>query len=190
GLIYCLTHAASLWSEPVLLDQAEQSIGFLNESIEEDRHFDILAGAAGYLCVLESFYRSRPSPAALEGITRCADHLVRNAEQMTRGKAWPLFGGMASAPLTGFSHGASGISYSLLMAFARTGDERYRETALDAIEYERSQFVSSEGNWRDLRTLPNTADIDDRFMVAWCHGAPGIGLARMHAMPFIDEPQL
>jgi len=62
GLIYCLTHAASLWSEPELLDQAEQLIGFLNESIEEDRNFDILAGAAGYLCVLEGFCRSRPSP--------------------------------------------------------------------------------------------------------------------------------
>ena len=108
---------------------------------------------------------------------------------MQRGKAWPSLGSMASAPLTGFSHGASGISYSLLKAFARTGDVRYREAALDGIEYERSQFVSSEGNWRDLRTLPNTPDVDDRFMVAWCHGAPGIGLARMHALPFIDDPQ-
>ena len=79
GLIYCLTHAANLWSEPALLDQAEQLIGSLNESIERDRNFDILVGAAGYLCVLEGFYRSRPLPAALEGITRCADHLVSNA---------------------------------------------------------------------------------------------------------------
>ena len=33
-------------------------------------------------------------------------------------------------------------------------------------------------------------DEPERFPVAWCHGAAGIGLARLRILPFLNDPQL
>jgi lantibiotic modifying enzyme len=76
---------------------------------------------------------------------------------------------------------------------ARTGDERFRAAALDGIRYERSLFSVEDGNWPDLRvhgpqekqSLPQTPE----FSVAWCHGAPGIGLARLLCRRLHNDPQ-
>src|SRR5437870_1613255 len=66
--------------------------------------------------------------------------------------------------------------------------------ALGGIAYERSLFSAEAGNWPDLRV----ADTDLRqapgeklpFPVAWCHGAPGIGLARLLCRRLLDDPLL
>ncbi|MDQ5853873.1 MAG: hypothetical protein M3380_17770, partial [Chloroflexota bacterium] len=59
--------------------------------------------------------------------------------------------------LTGFSHGAAGIAY------------------------EASVFAPDAGNWPDFRHEEQPA-----FMSAWCHGAAGIGLARLGGLPLLD----
>ena len=65
-----------------------------------------------------------------------------------------------------------------------------RRTASDAIAYERALFSSKPGNWPDLRASDDSVTESDKqkFMVAWCHGAPGIGLARIHSLQHLDEP--
>jgi lantibiotic modifying enzyme len=72
-----------------------------------------------------------------------------------------------------------------------TGEERFRTATLAAIAYERSLFSPEAGNWPDLRdpeTQSQTANNNhNRFMTAWCHGAPGIGLARLHSLPHLDN---
>ena len=73
-----------------------------------------------------------------------------------------------------------GIAWPLLRLAAETGGRRYRETALQALEYERSLYRPDKHNWPDLRegaTLEGAAE--PHFMWAWCHGAPGIGLGRL-----------
>lgn len=91
---------------------------------------------------------------------------------------------MASAPLAGFSHGAAGIAAALALLARRTGQSTYAAMADEAIAYERSLFDPVAGNWRDLRSLKPDADLDgklpDHFPVAWCNGAPGIGMGRLH----------
>src|SRR5262249_12347566 len=87
--------------------------------------------------------------------------------------------------LTGFSHGASGIGWALLELHAKTGDSRYRHAAEQAFLYERSHFDSHHQNWPDFRNMeeagmPVRSD-QPSFAVSWCHGAPGIGLARLRA---------
>jgi lantibiotic modifying enzyme len=90
------------------------------------------------------------------------------------GLCWPV----PLGPLAGLSHGAAGIAWALLALFARTGEERFRTAARGGIAFERSVFSTEAGNWRDLRD-PEHA----RFPTAWCHGAPGIGLARLATVP-------
>ncbi len=114
---------------------------------------------------------------------------------MGQGVGWapPSRGGR---PLAGLSHGAAGIAWSLLELNALTGVEAFRTTAFAAIEYERSLFSSEAGNWPDLRDYEasNQAAKDGRekghFMSAWCHGAPGIGLARLYSLRHLDDSKI
>jgi lantibiotic modifying enzyme len=98
---------------------------------------------------------------------------------MKRGIGWSIEGAI-TRPLTGFSHGTAGIAWALLELAALTGEEHFRKAALDAIAYERDLFSPEAGNW------PHLAD-NDSFWVTWCHGAPGIGLARLCSLRYLDD---
>ena len=97
-------------------------------------------------------------------------------------------------PLAGFAHGAAGIAWALLELAAVTGEERFRVAARQAIDYERSLYSPEAENWPDLRQLEisgaDTEPDSDRFMTAWCHGAVGIGLARLRALQHLNDPKL
>jgi lantibiotic modifying enzyme len=82
--------------------------------------------------------------------------------------------------LTGFSHGAAGIAYALLRLSSATGDPVYRSAAAEAIAYEDELFEPTLENWPDLR------EEEAGYKVNWCHGAPGIGLARLGGLDEID----
>jgi lantibiotic modifying enzyme len=112
---------------------------------------------------------------------------------MEQGIGWYTKSAGAIA-LTGFSHGAAGVSWALLELAVLTGEERFREAARAGIAYERSLFSREMGNWPDLREQPRinptVSDHRNTFMVAWCHGAPGIGLARLCALSHLDDASL
>src|SRR5262245_7727890 len=190
GLIYALTHLGQIWREPELLDQAEELIGLLQDGIAKDRTFDIIGGAAGYLCVLGGFYEVTGSSIARLSVVACAEHLLANAQTMPQGIAWEMLPSQSHAPLTGFSHGVSGIAYALLRAGVLTGEERFYEAAAKAIAYERTQFIPDQRNWRDLRKLSERPLDERQNMIAWCHGAPGIGLGKLYALPLLNDPEI
>jgi len=194
GLIYALTHLGQIWREPVLHEQAEEMIGLSQDSIAKDQTFDILGGAAGYLCALSGFHEVTGSSVARRSVGACAEHLLTNAQTAPQGIAWNTMPSQSHAPLTGFSHGVSGVAYALLRAGALTGEERFFEAAAKAIAYERTQFIPDQQNWRDLRKLsesPPDGLLDElQNMTAWCHGAPGIGLSRLYAAPLLNDPEI
>jgi lantibiotic modifying enzyme len=72
-----------------------------------------------------------------------------------------------------------------------TGEKRFETAALSAIDYERSLFSPEFGNWVDLRNLEspgfNGKGSAHDFVTAWCHGAPGIGIARLTSLPFLND---
>lgn len=89
---------------------------------------------------------------------------------------------MNGRPLLGFSHGAAGIAWALWTHAARTSDAQARATAIAALAYENGEFDECLGNWPDHR---DSASADQ---YTWCHGAPGVGLARA-AMLATDRPE-
>jgi class II lanthipeptide synthase len=109
---------------------------------------------------------------------------------MEDGLGWVIVAA-GPTPLAGFSHGAAGIAWALLELAALTGEERFRTAACAAITYERSLFSHEAGNWPDLRELKTARQAGDndqqRLMMAWCHGAPGIGLARLCSLQHLDD---
>jgi lantibiotic modifying enzyme len=65
--------------------------------------------------------------------------------------------------------------------YRRTEETRFLEGALEAFRYENHWFQPAEDNWPDFR-WHDGSDAPAPCMVAWCHGAPGIGLARLAAL--------
>lgn len=192
GVLYTLAHLGALWNRPKLLEEAEKIVGTLPPLIEQDEALDIIGGAAGCLGGLLSLYAAAPTRATLDAALRCGTHLVARALPMKQGVAWAPHV-PARAPLAGFSHGAAGIAWALLELGACSGQERFRDTAAAALAYERSLFSPAAGNWPDLRRAddqPTTADQPASFFLSWCHGAPGIGLSRLHARAHLDDPAL
>ena len=128
-------------------------------------------------CSACSRYSASGDHLALERALLCGDHLLAHRS----GAAWLT---IAEVPLAGFSHGAAGIAYALVQLHAATDDARYRDAALAAMAYECDLFSFYDGNWPDLRVEPVT------YPVHWCHGAAGIGLARIGCLSVLDRPEL
>jgi type 2 lantibiotic biosynthesis protein LanM len=201
GIIFALTHLGQLWNEPALLNEAEDVVGRLPELVEKDQELDIIAGSAGCIGSLVALYQCRPSDRALAVAVQCGDWLIGRAQAMEHGIAWltPI---APKNPLAGFAHGAAGMAWALLRLAGITGAERFQKTALSALDYERSLFSAEAGNWPDLREPDNdepgkgtppvfgakTGSVP--FMNAWCHGAPGIGLARLSSLPHLDDANI
>lgn len=181
GLIYALVYLARLWRDSRLLDEAEGIAGHLSRHIDSDERWDVLSGSAGAILSLLRLYRAQPRPEVLAAAVRCGDRLLSHAEEREAGLAWscPETQGRA---LAGLSHGAAGIAWALLELGEATRDTRYDAAARAAIRYERSLFSAEAGNWRDLR--------EEGFATAWCHGAPGIGLARVQCLPMLDGDEV
>ena len=91
--------------------------------------------------------------------------------------------------MTGFSHGAAGIAYALLRLSRAAGEPAFRAAALEGIGYERSHFDPAAGNWPDVRE-PAGGDGQGAYRTAWCHGAPGIAIARLGGLGLADTPEV
>jgi type 2 lantibiotic biosynthesis protein LanM len=193
GSIYALTHLGALWKQPELWAEAERIVGHLPDLIEQDERLDIIGGAAGCIGGLVSLYRCTRSEHALAAAIQCGERLLASSRNMEQGIGW-VTSADSTPPLTGFSHGAAGVAWALLEAGALSGQERFRRAAQDAMAYERGLFSAERGNWPDLRP-PQTPGQEpraeqNRFMTAWCHGASGIGLARLHALQHLEDPEI
>ena len=150
---------------------------------------DFIGGAAGGILALlgpgipEAPEHFRRAAVAL-GETICAA-----AEPIGPAWAWTSIrasgADLGPRPLTGLSHGAAGLGLALVALFTATGREDFRDGARRAFAYEDGLFDERRGNWPDLRR--HEADDRPRFAVAWCHGAPGIVLARLRALELDPE---
>jgi type 2 lantibiotic biosynthesis protein LanM len=179
GLVFLLVHLGALWHDAGLIDEATHLAEDLRPLIFYDRNFDIVAGAAGCIPSLLALYQATGDGRALAASRECGDHLLSHALPMPRGVAWPSHSLAGGRALTGFAHGAAGIGWALIELSAASGDERFRRAGLEAFDYEDSLFSREARNWPDLR---GDDDAHPGFMTAWCHGAPGIALARLRTL--------
>jgi lantibiotic modifying enzyme len=150
----------------------------------EEREFDLLAGMAGAVAALVVLRDILDAPSLLDFAARLGDELLHAADKTQTGYTWRSINFPDQRNLTGFSHGAAGVGYALLELFQATGNPNYRHAAEQAFGYERQWFDEEAGNWPDFRTESGRRrDVQSppSFATAWCHGAPGIALARLRA---------
>ncbi|MBD2449030.1 type 2 lantipeptide synthetase LanM [Nostoc sp. FACHB-152] len=180
SIVYTLVQSSQFLQEHILLKDAQQAAALITPAnIASDRKFDIVSGAAGAILGLLSLYSYIPDPVVLEQAVTCGYHLINHRSVSSSGyRAWAT---LDEKLLTGFSHGAAGIAYALLRLYAVTQDTMFLAAADEAIAYENSVFSPTAQNWPDFRGDKPV------FIASWCHGAPGIALARLGSLNILDN---
>jgi lantibiotic modifying enzyme len=142
---------------------------------------DLMSGNSGAIPVLLELARDSGLAGYHDLATRLGLEIVDAAIRRDQTCRWdPDLAsgpGVSVAPLTGLSHGAAGIGLALYELYAATGQTDFLATARGAFAFEDSLFDASRGNWPDRRKSLES----NVFARAWCHGAPGIALARLRA---------
>jgi lantibiotic modifying enzyme len=133
-----------------------------DDLIAEDRQLDVVSGCAGAILTLLRLYRETGWQDALKTAVRCGEQLMATERPGAEGqRSWR--GAQPNPPgITGMSHGAAGFGYALTELAAVTGRADFAEAAVEC-------FAFASGHFR-AENLPRSQ---------WCHGAVGIGLARL-----------
>jgi lantibiotic modifying enzyme len=182
GVAYALARCGALLDRQSFVDAARRLLRDLIDDPATDTLLDVISGAAGAVTPLLALADLLDDDAARELAERLGTRIIDAAEKSDGGWSWGELatGFVARRNLTGFGHGTAGYAWALCELYAARGERRFLDAALEAIRYENSVFVPDRNNWPDYRF----ADGRDRPApcgLAWCFGAPGIGLSRLRA---------
>jgi type 2 lantibiotic biosynthesis protein LanM len=185
SVIYALTRLAGFLGRGDYLEDARRLAAAVDAgALARDRHYDVIGGAAGLILALVPLCRATEDAAGRRLAEAAGDHLLdRRTAASTGHRVWAA-GRMP--PLTGFSHGAAGIALALARLADLTGAERFREAAREAIAFERAAYSAGHGGWPDFRPRPDGGPLG--YPCQWCHGAAGIGLARLASRALLGDP--
>jgi type 2 lantibiotic biosynthesis protein LanM len=175
SVVYGFCVIAKCLGEPALLQDAERAARlFTDELIAADKQLDVMGGAAGAILALLRLHRDTQSDDVLARAIRCGEHLLaQDRVGPARRRSW-IGQGLGGAPLNGMSHGAAGFAYALAALAATSGREQFADAAAECIGFEDQTYDPARHNWPDLRVPGQPV-----WPCQWCHGAPGIGLARL-----------
>jgi len=176
----------------------EREMAWLTERIlhglAEPHTLDVISGSAGAIPVLLNLARRPGLEAFRELAVACGSELCRAASWSGPMCWWEsrlMTGKAGNPPATGFSHGASGCGLALLLLYAFSGREEFLRTARGAFAFEDSLYSEAAGNWIDTR-FPYRSEggvLKGTCQRAWCHGGPGIAIARMFAAVLDPDEQ-
>ena len=197
SIVYTLAVMAKcLDNGELLVDAKATSELFTGELIAADKQLDVMGGSAGAILGLLRLYRDTHSAAVLGRAVECGEHLLAQPRIGAEGRrTWigqefraqalgsnGSEGQSLARGLNGMSHGAAGFAYALASLAAASGREDFAHAAAECIAYEDTTYDEQHHNWPDLRAANAQA-----WPCQWCHGAPGIGLARLAMRKFDDK---
>lgn len=207
GLAWVAVRLAEIFERPAYAELARHLLEPLAGRESDDSGLDVIGGAGGAIPACLDL-AEKTGWDELRAVAReLGEHLIRQAQRRPDGWSWATGGESAVRNLAGFAHGASGIGLALLELEQATGDGRFRFAAEMAFLYERRLFNEERSNWPDLRhkdlgeaLFEQRLDelrrafgdgkppvYEEKYMTAWCHGSPGIGLARLRAFELTGQ---
>lgn len=154
---------------------------------------DVISGSAGAVAPLLDAAARHDRADFRTAAIRHGERLLAEARIGERGWSWDtMHAGPGQPDLNGYAHGVAGIACALAELYAVTGDDRFAAAAREGFRYERSWFNPAFGNWPDLREHARVGESggEPSYTVAWCHGAPGIGLSRLRAWRILKDAAL
>lgn len=196
GIAYALVRCGEIFDDESLVERGLSLAEALATEEPDERATDVLAGSAGAIPALLLLQQKYKRDALLDLALNHGNFLVGAARKTPQGWSWNTLNiepERRRQDLTGFSHGAGGIAWALLELHRATGEGRFRVAAEQGFHYERQHFNAEQGNWPDFRGLYDPwmgggeGDSGPGYMIAWCHGAPGIGLSRLRAYALTGE---
>ena len=175
SIVYALTVMANCFHDHDLLADAHVAAElFTDDLIAADKQLDVIGGSAGAILCMLRLYRESQSEDVLRRATKCGEHLIGQIRLGPEGRRSWVGQGLGPQALNGMSHGAAGFAYALASLSAATGREEFAQAASECIAFENSSYDAKRHNWPDLR-----GGGEPSWPCQWCHGAPGIGLARI-----------
>jgi type 2 lantibiotic biosynthesis protein LanM len=187
GIAWACREAGRLLDHEALAARGERALRLAGDIAPNRQRVDIINGSAGLIPVL-LHAAAQGDEEALAAALRHGDHLLGLAERSERGWSWDTLNMPSEPNLLGFAHGVSGIACALAELARVTGRADFLTAAHEASRYERHYFRPAEGNWPDLRSFVQPVPGGDPpCMLAWCHGAPGIGFARLHIWQLLPD---
>lgn len=171
GTIYGLVRIADLLGEEQYREAAAALAATLpRERLASDDWLDVYQGGAGAILGLLALHEATGDGAALDRARLAGDRLLEASEDHDGVPVWWTTD--EGVLRQGLSHGVSGIAFALARLGAVTGRSAYLDTATESLAFERDLYDPEEHNWRDRR-------FDGECTRTYCHGRPGIGLARL-----------
>ncbi|MEZ0258961.1 MAG: type 2 lanthipeptide synthetase LanM family protein [Chthoniobacter sp.] len=188
SVIYSFVCIHRLIDDPSYLEAARRIARVITpEKIMADEVLDVHGGSAGAILGLLALHAATPEADVLRRAEQCGDHLLlKRVEGPQGGMAWRTY--PEGTKLAGFAHGASGIAYALARLGAVTKREDFLQAAREAFAYERTIYDAEARNWPVL--TPPGSRAKPLLVNAWCHGAPGVALARLGCLDLVDDPVL
>lgn len=186
GIAYAAARIGRLLADDALV---AEGVALARRAVanDGDHLLDVIGGHAGAIAPL-LWLASLPGGAELQStVVAFAEAIAAAATTDEDVWRWDndraCGAGVGATPLCGFAHGASGMGLALIEAGVRFDRDDLIAGGLAAFRYEDGLFDEAQGNWPDLRAPRGDPSSRHRsFMVAWCHGAAGIGLARLRAL--------
>lgn len=203
GVIYTCIRLYELNKQKKYLDTAlDLSLSNRKNIIEHTAKADLLSGYSGSLFVFTLLYHYLKSAVILAMIQQMVNRLVQEARISETGLKWDYNRSKSAFDsLAGFSHGASGIAYSLMQVGNYFKNEGLIYLAEQALQYEMQYFHQESDNWLDLRLGSYRLGLADAYkwdlnvflpemknVNSWAHGAAGIGLSRLYAWKISKNP--
>lgn len=182
GIVWTLAHLGHLWRDRKILAAAEGLAERFPALLERDEDLDLIGGSAGAILGLLALFEASRSERVLAISSACGERLLDLAEPWGPGLGWRTR--LAEErPMTGISHGVGGIALALTRLGAATGDRRFLDAGFAGFAGEREWF------WSDLERMIHgnpgeEPPPESTVALAWCYGAPGVGLSRLQALPY------
>jgi lantibiotic modifying enzyme len=187
GLAWFCAEAGRLLDHAELQERGYAAMQVVAHLPLHPQRLDIINGSAGLIPILLDA-ASDTGPEMLDAAVRHGEHLLAVATRTDDGWSWDTLGMPNERNLTGFAHGTAGIACALAALGIATDRADFLVAAQEALRYERSLFRPAEGNWPDLRSfVPPGPNGQPPCMLAWCHGAPGIGLGRLQLHQLLPD---
>jgi len=200
GVGYTFYEAYKVFQNEEYLKIGLELLKSLQGNESKDNGLDVIAGAAGTIPALLKMAEISNNEIESQIAIALGENLIKRANMETTGWSWGA-GNSHIRNLCGYAHGAAGMGHAFIELYNFTGKEKFLYAAEQAFLYERQFFNKDKCNWSDFRytelseylyqdKIEELKEViksgklppyENKYMFAWCHGAPGIALSRIRA---------
>lgn len=184
GKVYVYYYVGKLLEDENIIGLYTENLKiYLHQEFSKSKFIhDIISGPISLVGFIQKYCPEQYRDVANTFLEELGEAIMRCTVTKQSGKAWNTMSD--HEPLLGYAHGTSGYIHALLELYDKSKNSKYLDTVLEAREYENMHFNYFLKNWPDLRKLENGTT---GYMQAWCHGSPGILLARLMYDHLVDH---